>query len=751
MTFSTQKHWRIIAITLLCAGLALLSRAEDAIPVPTIIEQFPSTIHVDLKQNMLAFATGNKVYVYDLETGQQLWWKPSNHRAEHYNAAIGKDYVALFKEDAYTVLDKVTGNELWREEMSDWQHIEYAWFEPNSNLLRMRCVGSQVLYNLDTRQGYRVPFETYTRYSGLMPDGITLYTYKSKIEDSPPSSFDALFWQPGARQPTKRFTLDSSGALLIRGIAGNVFLVSDFLYKRNPEHILRTYDANTGEMVREFPSALADTMSPYSCWAAQTGDCFFWLDEAEKHLYKLDAASSESTVVTIPDGFRFFSSGATTTLPDNVGNWWYIATDEAQNICLLPFNHDGAPRKLVDGSRFLPASYCTLSYPYLLGRHFLGDDYLVDIYRLQDMQKLFQWQGYLYNTTGLLSTNLNYGMTTFPDRNDLIRVDRTYVYSSTQETPLFTVKGMPSIISPDGHYVVVVEYDGYFSYSPGKSYKDYEAYRKDHPEKNAVHVIEVQTQKVVARYDVKYAHARTAFSEDSRYLALHTHDELKVLDTLQEFREIPLFVPGRKGISVGNMEFSKDGQRLLASGYGEAFLFDVANGKHLLTLTEKARFKSQYAVSSRSNILRKMESKAKEFIGRYTDRFKNKPYLYAQFSNDEDRIITVAQNMLIRFWDAKTGTIVRTLDPQLPEERDQYGRINNSILLSKDGAYALTYNQSGFDSGTLWDLENSIKVRCYSFQGASQVEAAISETGDRVYALINYDLYFLSGAPEKKQ
>jgi WD40 repeat protein len=220
---------------------------------------------------------------------------------------------------------------------------------------------------------------------------------------------------------------------------------------------------------------------------------------------------------------------------------------------------------------------------------------------------------------------------------------------------------------------------------------------------------------------------------------------------MQEFKEIPLFVPGRKDVSVSSMEFSTDGQQLLASGYGEAFLFDVAAGKHLFTLTEKARFKNQYGAGSGSSILGIIESTAKEFIGRYTDRFKNKPELRATFSKDDKQIITVAQDMLIRFWNPETGTILRTLDPQLPEERNLWGYIDNSIVLSQDGAYALTYNRDGFDSGTLWDLEKGIKVRCYTFLGASRVEAAISENGDRVYAMINNDLYFLAGAPEKKE
>ena len=583
-----------------------------------------------------------------------------------------------------------------------------------------------------------------------MPDGTTLYAFKSKGEDPPPSHLEALFWKPGDRQPVKRFTLESPGELCIRGVAGNVFIVSDFLYKRSPEHILRTYDITTGELVREYSQESLNIMSRYYCWTPPREECIFWMDESQKHLHKLDMMSGEYAVAAIPEHFMLYYGGVSSTIKDPSGNWWYLAWDDTRNIYLLPFNHDGAPRKLLDGSRFLPGSYCYPSPPWLMARNYFSAECTTDLYSLQNMQKMGQWKGYIYNGSQLLSADMKYGITTFSKEEDISRRDTAYIYCLDQAEPLFTVKGSPEAISPDGQLVVILENDGYYSYRMGTTYKDYEEYRKNNPEKNAVHIIDVPTQKVVARYDVKYNWANTAFSDDSRYLAISSNSELKVLDTMQEFREIPLFVPGRKDFSTYGMEFSTDGQRLLTSGFGEAFLFDIIGEKHLFTITEKARFKNRYGSGSGTNILGKIASTAAEFVGRYTDRFKNKPELRAKFSKDDKQIITVAQDMLIRFWDADTGALLRTLDPQLPEERNLWGQINNVITLSKDGAYALTYNRDGFDTGTLWDLEKGIKVRCYSFLGASQIEAAVSENGDRVYAMINYDLYYLDGAPQKE-
>lgn len=746
MLFSERPRWRLIAFALFWSGVSLISYAGETIPIHTIIEQFPRILYVDLERNMLSFITGNKIYVYDLETGEQRWWKPSNYKGEHYNTSIGKDYIVMFTEEVFVVLDKTTGNEVWREEMSDWQRIEYARFEAESNLIRLRCEGGLVLYDLDSRQGYRLPFEKYTNYSGMMPDGTTLYAFKGKEDDPPPSNYEALFWKPGDRQPVKRFTLESPGELHFRGVAGNMFIFSDFLYKRTPEHILRAYDATTGEMVREYSQDPLNTMPRYYCWVPPNNECIFWLDDSGKHLYKMETASGECTFAAIPENFTMVYGGIYSTFADSTGNWWYLAWDETRNICLFPFNHVGAPRKLLDGSRFLPGSNCSLSPPWLTARNYFATESSTDLYRLQDMQKIARWKGYQNSPSALISNDMRYSVTTFSKEEGISRRDTAYVYSREQTEPLFTVKGSPKAVSPDGQYAVILENDGYYSYKPGSTYKDYEEYRKNNPEKSAIHVIDIPTQKVVARYDARYSRADTAFSEDSRYLAILSNDELKVIDTMQEFREIPLFLSGRKDLYFFSMEFSTDGQRLLASGYGEAFLFDVAAGKHLFTITEKARFKNRYSADSGTNILRKIESTAMEFLGRYTDRFKNKPELRATFSKDDKQIITVAQDMLIRFWDANTGALLRTLDPQLPEERNIWGQIENSIILSKDGAYALAYNQNGFDSGTLWDLERGIKVRCYTFLGASRVDAALSDNADRVYAMINGDLYFLDGA-----
>ena len=134
-------------------------QADEAIPVHTVLERIPTFIHMDLQQNVLAFTTGSKINVYDLDTGQRRWWKPCKYKGQHYQATFGKDYAVMFREERFIALDIATGTELWQKEMGDGQHIEYGYLYFDSKWLWMQCEDGPILYDMDTQKGYRVPFK----------------------------------------------------------------------------------------------------------------------------------------------------------------------------------------------------------------------------------------------------------------------------------------------------------------------------------------------------------------------------------------------------------------------------------------------------------------------------------------------------------------------------------------------------------------------------------------------------------------
>ena len=89
------------------------------------------------------------------------------------------------------------------------------------------------------------------------------------------------------------------------------------------------------------------------------------------------------------------------------------------------------------------------------------------------MQKIARWKGYQNSPSALISNDMRYSVTTFSKEEGISRRDTAYVYSREQTEPLFTVKGSPKAVSPDGQYAVILENDGYYSYKPGSTYKDY--------------------------------------------------------------------------------------------------------------------------------------------------------------------------------------------------------------------------------------------------------------------------------------
>ena len=375
-------------IALMAAVVCVTAHAQDeTIPVHTVLEQLPPLIHIDMQQNVFAFATGSKIHVYDLDTGKRRWWKPCDSNG----AIFGKDYVVMCRGDRFIALDKATGNELWQKEMGDLQDIEHAYFYNESNWLKMECEGGRILYDMDAQKGYRMPFGDNFR-GGMMPDGKTLYEI-GKIKSTESPTHVVLFWKPGDQHPEKRFSLESSGKLIVRGVTEDAFLISDIDEKRTPEHILRTYDTSTGEILHEFNADITNSFSltKYRILSREAG-YFFWLDEEkQRHLHKLDVATGDTCAMALPEEFTVLYYSIT---PDTEGNWWFLAWDEDYNLFLLPFNHDAAPRKLLDGHRFLLSRHSHIVPPYLFACHAYKIGYHTSVYRLDDMYKLTEWQGF---------------------------------------------------------------------------------------------------------------------------------------------------------------------------------------------------------------------------------------------------------------------------------------------------------------------------------------------------------------------
>ena len=722
------------------------SYAAEEVFIPKVLESLPYQIDVDFQRNLVLFASSNTLHVYESDTGKRRWWRPLFQAGDSYSATIGKDYVVVYHDEGFVVLDKETGRELWKEYAGKWRSIRALRFEYQTNWIWRYEENGVSLYDLESRKEYKMPSGMHSHPVDLSTEEKVFYGFKEDSWNDPPTSMEVFSWKVGDPTPKKRFVIESPGQVHINGISGNEVLVSDWLHNREPEHVLRTYNLETGEIAKEFDAAISNT-SEGGVRKLNNHNFYFWEDKDSRLLHRLDAVSGDFVSVPFPETHEVWSQMG--IFEDPEGHFWFTTIDDDQNFFLLPFDHDAPHRKLIDGKMFVPGHWTSnkLYPPYLWVPNESRTNSRTCVYWLDGMEKVADWPGVLE----CVNADMTLGAVRMRVMEETAMTVATCLLRNDSDTPLFKVKGVPLALSRDGRYLVI-EGGGFIDIrTPGMTDEDYNKLEKRLSDEASIHIIEVESQQVVALIEADRHSNKAIFSPDSRFLALYSAGTLKVIDTGDGFVKKMLFVPGMEQFWPNSLCFSPDNKYLLTSVQGQADVFDTVSGRHIITFRETKRF-PRFAVSGSGdpNLLQRTESKVRDFIGQYTDLGKNIPQIRTKFAKDGAQVVTIAENMLIRIWDTETGRLIRTIDCGLPEKRGDGGFIRNTITLSGNGAYALAYNWEGFDTGTLWDLEKGVKIRCYTFEGASHIEAAVSEDGTKVYAMINGDLHYLSGAPKKE-
>ena len=722
--------------------------SAEEVFIPKVLQSLPQQIDVDFQRNLVSFASPNTLHVYESDTGKRRWWRPLFQQNEKYNVTIGKDYVVIYHNMGFSVLDKETGRELWKEYAGEWRSIRSMRFEYQTNWLWRYEDNGRSLYDVESKKEYKLPSDMQFSPVDLRAEKKVFYGFKEDSWNEPPTSMEVFSWKVGEPTPKKCFVIESPGQVHINGISGNEVLVSDWQYDHEPEHVLRTYDLETGEIAKEFDGAISSTSKGH-IRKLNNHDFYFWKDKDKHLMHRLDVASGAFVSVPFPETHDIWWMMEIFEDPD--GHFWFTTIDGDQNFFLLPFDHDAPPRKLIDGKMFVPGHWNinVLHPPYMWVPKESSTDIGTRVYRLDGMEKVVEWPGNLEYA----NRDMTLGTVCMREMEKSIMTETTCLLRKDSDTPLFKVKGVPLALSPDGGYLVVEGRGPAAVHTWGMTDEDYNKLHQALPDKASIHIIEVESQQVVAQPDTSsYNNSNKAlFSPDSRLLALYSAGILKIIDTGDGFTENTLSIPGVEHFWPSSIHFSPDSKYLLTSVRGQADVFDASTGKHIVTFKETKRFPS-YGIpgSGDANFLQRTESKVRDFIGKYTDIGKDLPQIKAKFSKDGSQVVTIADNMLIRVWETETGRLIRTIDPELPVKRGRDGFIRNTITLSGNGAYALAYNKDGFDTGAFWDLEKGIKIRCYTFEGAYKIEAAVSEDGSMVYAMINGDLYYLAGAKKEK-
>jgi len=140
---------------------------------------------------------------------------------------------------------------------------------------------------------------------------------------------------------------------------------------------------------------------------------------------------------------------------------------------------------------------------------------------------------------------------------------------------------------------------------------------------------------------------------------------------------------------------------------------------------------------------------ARDWAGVVTDAYKGSGPVHVAFGAFGDHAITHAGGKIIRVWDSRSGALINTIETGLPEKRNANWFINNRIVFSGNGEYALAYNRDNFAPASLLSLADGTLIRRYKFPDNSSFNIALSEDGKSVYLLDKGDLNRWPGRPKR--
>jgi WD40 repeat protein len=115
--------------------------------------------------------------------------------------------------------------------------------------------------------------------------------------------------------------------------------------------------------------------------------------------------------------------------------------------------------------------------------------------------------------------------------------------------------------------------------------------------------------------------------------------------------------------------------------------------------------------------------------------------MYVAFGGTGDRVVTFVAGQIIRVWDARSGQMINMIETGLPEKRNRFGDIHNSVVLSDNGDFAFALNRDNFASASLWSLADGALIRRYSLPQSDSFNVALTDDGKSVYVVDKDDLY----------
>ncbi len=669
------------------------------------------------------------VRAFDITSGKQIWHRYLDPPSGGLGAIFGQRQVLVWSEQEVFLLDAATGRETWARRDDRCGPMETAILSPDESQVAVVCKQGCILYAVADRSQHVLPRPTNAWLTAWLPSNKTLFFAQRKGLDDDTVERLLLMDTDSGVVTTGCETVSSWEERLPMLSALGQF--AEAAEDGETGTALEIRDARTGKVLREFKGIPGRTTQ------------FFWLEDARR-LLSLTADRKQARVVDAETGMVQFSLSREghrfsmyKLFEDASANAWVFSQDEANNWYVWPLAPDGAPRRVLDGSRIAASYYwlCVSDPCYVLTHRAVEDSlWKHTAYALEGMQKIGEWNVHV-REAGWGGPNVNKVMTHYVhfyavDKAEWSRPQNMAfgVYAQDKETPVYTGRGRPMAVSPDAKYLAVQS------------------------DEITACLYDVETHGIVGRFSApprennNYVHMKAAFSDDGKRVVVNTTESIEVMDLTEGYRQWPMDTGGNGGGGAPPC-LSPDGSRVLCGGNGRARLFDADTGVLLHTFEETEHFANPYGQGD--GFWNRLASSAQDWVGTITDKFKSGGFVDVAFTDGGARVITHAVGQIIRVWDAGSGELLHTMHTGLPEKRNRVGYMDNRIVLSTTGRFAFCYNPSNFGTASLWSMADGVLQRRYQLpeRATGWAQAAPTDDGTAVYITIGYDLYRWPGVP----
>lgn len=699
----------VLIAAVLFALLPFSSPADDMLvtePEKVLLSGPPSILSCSLETGLLILSDGASVRSVDMATGRVEW----ERRGVQNRTGVFKDTVVVTNMNTITVLNRSTGDILWEKTISSFAEFYSSIVLPGGGGVVAQGDAGVVL----CFPGWGWP-KTITpqRESpmGLVDNGDNLL---SMVYTDNEDTFEFVRRDTEKLGEINRYQLklgrQKIGWPLMALLPGNRFFTAN---SGDGEGTIRPvlYDAATGAELKKLPAFSGVAMSAVPLPRENAVFCVS-KDASKGWLVSLDSEGPPREFSRENHFFMGYRRYA-----EEGDEMPILSKDENGSIWAWSVA-DGAPvTKVLDGAAFTPGNPGIILDESRLLLYETGGRSTVYDFVLQKPVMSARMKDVYGSGTVLVDNDCQTMVCqayTGENRGDYMASTRYAVFKRGNPEPVCQGKGRPSFLSGDGRHMLLQE--------------DY---------KHAT-LVRLEDQAILGQWAFEgYGNIGGAFSGDNARAAVIFGKDRQIVPLDVSAPPVILENPEKSTqLAVHSVLFSRDGTSLLASSWGRAYLYDAGSGKLLQTYEETERFASMYQ-SPNMSLGGAVRNTLEDLAGMFTDRFKGSPQIRACFSGDNEAFVaTETSGQLARVWNRATGAQIHTLRTGLPEVRDKRGQINNQIVFSKNGNYALSFNGEGLAEAALWSVPDAGIVRRYQLGGiARYARVQVADDGSAVHIL----------------